>query len=227
MLDDTQDLLAARARGRMVGATLPARVRFARYPVLVMLLWGSGSRDGSAVARAAMDRIGYWNLPAGHAVDLIFPGWSKHAEKVAFDPQRCDQFVRSLEAISRWRRASGTELILLDFEMPVESVGSTGWFAFDRVVGGAVAKLVERRVMLGIPQFIDELLFVSNQYRDYVGWHIFEGYAVPRGRHLMWAYIASKMTGGMLLPQTSQDTCVLCDLTLEATTSSTLPIAKS
>ena len=112
---------------RCQGERIPTHVGVVRTPVALVFVRGDRAEPGASLAKQVAASFGYWNLESAKYIDLVFFGWWKEGDTVDFQAHdNARIFIECYEEVqrlSKWRYSGETDILLVDFEMPVMPEG--------------------------------------------------------------------------------------------------------
>lgn len=182
---------------RAAGQRPPSGTTIVRTPVVLMFVRGNRAEPGATLAKQVVSSFGYWNTVSAKYLDLVFFGWAKEGEEVAFQSHNGARiFVeccREVERMSKWRYSDETDVLLVDFEMAVAESGELqgGAFSFRHCIYLPVEKMIAEGRVRSLDALVRELIAAAEQayeahplqgsvfeVSDRIGW--------TRGRRATW-----------------------------------------
>ena len=183
---------------RCQDSSLPVDVRLVRTPVALMFVRGDRAEPGASLAKQVVASFGYWNAESAQYLDLVFFGWfNEGGGNVGFQSfDECRIFrecVAEIESMSKWRYSGETDVLLVDFEMPVTEAGvlGPGRFSFKHCIPLPVEEMIAGGRVRSLDAFVHELVDTAKkvydqhplqgtvfEVSDRIGW--------TRGRRALW-----------------------------------------
>ena len=182
---------------RCQGESLPTHVGVVRTPVALVFARGDRAEPGASLAKQVVASFGYWNLETAKYIDLVFFGWWKDGDTVGFQAHdNARIFIdcyEEVQRLSKWRYSGETDILLVDFEMPVMPGGKleNGLFSFRNCIYLPVEKMIVEKHVRSLDALVHELV---NEARHVFDEDPFQGsvfdvsdrIAWTRGRRSLW-----------------------------------------
>ena len=194
---DASDQLTFAVKTRCMGKRLPAGVEIIRTPVALMFVRGDRAEPGATLAKQVVSSFGYWNDESANYLDLVFFGWWKEGDRVGFQSANNSKIFRDcykqVGKISKWRYSGETDVLLVDFEMPVNKAGGLeeGAFSFRNSMYLPVEEMIDDGRTRSLDSLVNELIAAARDIyqqqplevsafdvSDRIGW--------TRGRKAVW-----------------------------------------
>lgn len=189
--------LSDAVRYRCQGESLPAQVGVVRTPVALVFLRGDRAEPGASLAKQVAASFGYWNLESAQYIDLVFFDWWKEGDTVGFQSHdNAKIFIECYEEIqrlSKWHYSGETDILIVDFEMPVMPGGKleNGAFSFKNCIYLPVEEMIAEKRVRSLDGLVHELVNEAHHVFDE---HAFQGsvfdvsdrIAWTRGRKALW-----------------------------------------
>jgi hypothetical protein len=169
---DAVQQLGEAVRGRCRGERLPAGIDVVRTPVALMFVRGDRAGPGATLAEQVVSSFGYWNGESAQYLDLVFFGWWKEGETVGFQKADGSKIFREcchqLEGMSKWRYSGETDILLVDFEMPVTGAGTlgAGAFSFRHCIYLPVEQMIADHRVRSLDALVNELVAAAREVYD-------------------------------------------------------------
>jgi hypothetical protein len=130
-----------------VGA-IPKGVSLIRTPVALAFVRGDQAAPADTLAKQVVASYAYWNQISAEYLDIVFFGWYNDGGQVGFNGNKYFiQCYEEIQKISKWHYSGETDILLLDFEIPVNSDGSVrpGMFSFERCIPWRVTEIIQEK----------------------------------------------------------------------------------
>jgi hypothetical protein len=189
--------LSEAVSSRYQAENLPEDVRAVRTPVALVFVRGDRAEPGAALARQVVASFGYWNLESAKYLDIVFFGWWKDGDTVGFQGHdNARIFIECYEEVqrlSKWRYSGETDILLVDFEMPVMAGGKieTGVFSFRNCIYLPVEEMIADKRIRSLDSLVHELVaearivFDKHPLQGTV-FDVSDRIAWTRGRRALW-----------------------------------------
>src|SRR3954468_17540198 len=119
-LSDARKQLSRAIRDRLIQTPPPNSAELVRFPVGLFFIRGDRGGDGAKLTEQVVKSYGYWNDESGEYLDVVFFGWGKDGEQIVYDATAFRRCKNALEGISKWRYSGETDLLLVNFEIPLK-----------------------------------------------------------------------------------------------------------
>jgi len=157
-LTEAIERLTSVARERVRGDPVPAGIDEVHVPVGLFLARGDRAGEGKVLAEQVVASYGYWHLDAGQDFDMVFLGWGYDGIPT-FQPTAFLDCVRELAQLANWRYGGETEILLLDFVVPVRA--GAGRFAFDEVIWLPVEEMIRDKRLPHLDKLMNDLVVLT------------------------------------------------------------------
>lgn len=182
---------------RCQGESLPPQVEVVRTPVALVFVRGDRAEPGASLAKQVAASFGYWNIESAKYLDLVFFGWWKDGDTVGFQTHDNGRIFidcyKEVQRLSKWRYSGETDILLVDFEMPVVpgSKLENGVFSFRNCIYLPVEEMIAEKKIRSLDALVHELVAAA---RDVFDEHPFQGtvfdvsgrIAWTRGKKVLW-----------------------------------------
>ncbi len=186
---------AVRSRGQ--AQYLPADVRVLGTLVALVFVRGDRAEPGASLARQVVASFGYWNLESAKYLDLVFFGWWKDGGTVGFQGHdNARIFIECYEEVqrlSKWRYSGETDILLVDFEMPVMADGKleNGVFSFTNCMYLPVEEMIADERVRSLDVLVHDLVTEARVVFDRhplqsTVFDVSDRIAWTRGRRALW-----------------------------------------
>ena len=158
------DQLSEAVRSRCQAENLPKDVHVVKTPVALVFVRGDRAEPGASIAKQVVASFGYWNLESAKYLDLVFFGWFKEGDTVGFQGHDNAQiFIECFEEVqrlSKWRYSGETDILLVDFEMPVMADGKleNGVFSFKNCIYLPAEEMIAEKRIRSLDALVHELV---------------------------------------------------------------------
>jgi hypothetical protein len=135
-----------------------------KTPVALVFVRGDRAEPGASIAKQVVASFGYWNLESAKYLDLVFFGWFKEGDTVGFQGHDNAQiFIECFEEVqrlSKWRYSGETDILLVDFEMPVMADGKleNGVFSFKNCIYLPAEEMIAEKRIRSLDALVHELV---------------------------------------------------------------------
>jgi hypothetical protein len=220
--------LEVAVRGRCPEGRGPTGAETLRTPVALMFVRGDRGGPGDDMAKQVVNSYGYWNTESSRYLDLVFFGWWKEGDHVGFHhtsgPHASTIFAdccRELSGISKWRYTEKTDVLLVDFEMPVDEAGALGQgtFSFKNSIPLLVEDLVAAGKVTTLDAMVRELINEAKHVYDHSTaespiFEVSDRIAWTRGRRSIWDSLKRVFLGDFANVYDELRPFAVCDLSL-------------
>jgi hypothetical protein len=191
--------LSEAVRARRQGERVPLDAEVVRTPVALIFVRGDRAEPGATLAKQVVSSFGYWNIESAQYIDLVFFGWWKDGDTVGFqgdeDAKIFVSCYREIEQMTnrKWRYSGETDVLLVDFEMPVTKTGELvdGAFSFRSCMYLPVEQMVAEKRVRSLDALVHELVAAAREVYEahpYQGtvFEMSDRIAWTRGRRALW-----------------------------------------
>jgi hypothetical protein len=189
--------LSQAVESRCQAEDLSADVHVVRTPVALVFVRGDRAEPGASLARQIVASFGYWNLESAKYLDLVFFGWWKDGETVGFQGHdNARIFIECYEEVqrlSKWRYSGETDILLVDFEMPVMAGGKLehGVFSFRNCIYLPIEEMIADKRIRSLDALVHELVAEARVVFDRdplqgTAFDVSDRIAWTRGRRALW-----------------------------------------
>lgn len=189
--------LSEAVKFRCQAESLASHVEVVRTPVALVFMRGDRAEPGASLAKQIVASFGHWNTESAKYIDLVFFGWWKEGDTVGFQVHDKGRIFidcyEEVQRLSKWRYSGETDILLVDFEMPVMAGGKLehGVFSFRNCIYLPVEEMIAKNRVRSLDALVHELV---NEARHVFDEHPFQGsvfdvsdrIAWTRGRRALW-----------------------------------------
>jgi hypothetical protein len=159
-----------------------------------MFVRGDRAEPGATLAKQVVNSFDYWNDDSGKYLDLVFFGWYKDGDTVGFQHEAFIQARQEVENMSRWRYSGETDVLLVDFELPVKHIGDLwagGTFSFRHCIWLPVEAMIRDRRVASLDALVHELVAAAKEVYENAPlqgsvFDVSDRIAWTRGRRVLW-----------------------------------------
>ncbi len=222
---DAISQLGDAVRHRCQDEHLPKDIDVIRTPVALMFVRGDRAEPGAMLSKQVVSSFGYWNEETGKHLDLVFFGWWKDGGEVGFQDWENSKIFREccreIESMSKWRYSGETDVLLVDFEMPVTDTGllEEGVFSFKNSIYLPVEKMIAEGRTRSLDALVHELVAASKEVYEQGPlqssvFEVSDRIAWTRGRRAVWEQIKRLLLRDWSIVYDELRPFAVCDLTI-------------
>jgi hypothetical protein len=218
--------LGEAVEGRCEHERLPIGVQVLRTPVALMFVKGDRAAPGLELAMQVVKSFGYWDKASAQYLDLVFFGWwyeggneagfqSHNNAEIFF--QCCDEIAN----MCKWRYKGETDVLLVDFEMPVAADGSLsrGAFSFKNCIWIPVEEMIREKRVGSLDALVSELVTAAKEVYDQqplqgTVFEVSDRIAWTRGRRVVWEQLKRLILGDWSRVYDELRPFAVCNLTI-------------
>lgn len=179
---------------RIADDPLPSSCVRARFPVGLLMIRGDRAGEGKLIAEQVLASFDFWDADSADALDIILAGWSAGHSGPTFRLEDFLDFKRVLEKSSKWRYSGETDLLLLNFELDVQSLG--GRFDYSEVIVLRIEEMLRAKHIGSIDGLVSSLTTAAKKVPasahilgNSVIWQISDATAVHTAKKAIWQSI--------------------------------------
>jgi hypothetical protein len=170
-VDDAVVELSNGIKLRNPTGTIPQQIKLIRTPVALVFVRGDQAEPGSTLAKQVVASYAYWNEISAKYFDIVFFGWYNDAGNIGFNHEQFFiQCYEHIQKISKWHYSGETDILLLDFEIPVGVDGTlgAGAFSFKRCIPWKVTEIIQEKnaKIYSLDGLMQELITVAKKVYD-------------------------------------------------------------
>ena len=188
-----------------------------------MFVRGDRAEPGATLAKQVVASYGYWNQESAKFLDLVFFGWWLQGNPVGFHSQFDGgifiECYEELQRLSKWRYSGETDILLVDFEIPVMPGGKfgKGIFSFKNCIYLPVEKMIAEKRVRSLDALVHELVdearkvFEEQPFQGSV-FEVSDRIVWTRGRKALWDRLRALFLRDWSKVYDEVRPFVLCDL---------------